>query len=52
MERYTSTFLALLGCIAIVGMMIWTQPTCRDGYLASLFLEGWACVPGYKPARR
>jgi hypothetical protein len=37
---------ALLGCLIILGMAIWTKPACRDGYLASMFVDGWACVPG------
>ena len=42
---------ALLGCLIILGMAIWTKPACRDGYLASMFVDGWVCVPGYRPAR-
>jgi hypothetical protein len=47
--QHKSTFLILLGCLFILSMMIWTKPACRAGYLASLFWDGWAFVPGYKP---
>jgi hypothetical protein len=46
-----STFFAVIGCLIILGMAIWTKPACREGYIASLSFDGWACVPGYKPQR-
>jgi hypothetical protein len=49
--QHKSTFFILLGCLVVLGMMIWTKPACRDDYLASMFFDGWACVPGYKPQR-
>jgi hypothetical protein len=44
-----STFFAAMACLIILGMAIWNKPACREGFLPSLFLNGWACVPGYKP---
>jgi hypothetical protein len=45
-----STVFALMGCLIILGMAIWTKPACRERYLPSLFFfDGWACVPAYKP---
>jgi hypothetical protein len=45
------TFFAVIGGLIMLLAVILTEPVCREGYIASMALNGWVCVPGYKPNR-
>jgi hypothetical protein len=44
-------FLAVIGGLVILLAVILTEPVCREGFVASISVGGWICVPGYKPNR-